>query len=117
MLIKQSIVRKNWYINIDFEGYSIIDENGPYFVSGDFNNWNKDDQKCKIPLPRKKGSKSFSPIKLKIPSTVKNIEFKIFNKGKKTWMEPMSGDDLYKNHQTLVTNPFGTLNAGVEQNI
>ena len=117
MVINQSIVRKTWYINIDFEGYSFADGNGPFYVSGDFNNWNTEDKNYKVPVPRLKSTKSLSPIKLKIPSTVKDVEFKIFNKGNNAWMEPKSGDSLYKDNHTLVPNPFGTKNVKVEQNI
>jgi len=116
MIIKQSIVKKNWCIQIDFEKYTLNHGNGPYYVSGNFNNWNMDDKNYKVGESKQKGTKNLSLIKLKVPSSINIVEFKIFNSCQKTWIEPSSGDNLYKGNLTLVSNSFGTLNVRVDQN-
>ena len=117
MVIKQSFTKKYWTIEIDFKGYTFTDGDGPYYVSGDFNDWVKDDKNYKVPIPRKKGANNLLPITLRIPSEVKQIEFKMFNKGYYMWMEPIHGYGLYSGNHKLVLNSFGTFNVRVEQKI
>jgi len=116
MKIKQSIQNEVWMIEIDFESYTFTNGNGPYYIGGDFNHWNKTDPQYQIPAPYG-GANNLISLTLKLPGTTTSLEFKVFNSrgDNPQWVEPSTDKNMYRGEINLVKNSFGTFNVKVIQ--
>ena len=117
MKISQTLTKKLWSLKIDFENYTFTNDNGngPYYICGDFNQWDTDNTKYKVKVPKNGGGNILQPHIIKLAKDVKTVEFKIFNSGKNTWIEPSVDNQMYKGDIELINNSFGSLNVAVPQ--
>lgn len=120
MKITQKVIKDQWFITISFESFTYTNGNGPFFLTGDFNNWKVEDQNYKIKPSYNGGSNTLNDFTLAIPSSTKSFEFKIYSlnyNGKKDfWINPEITNSIYSiyyGYKHIVKNPYGTYNAKV----
>lgn len=122
MKIIKELTESNWIVTVKFGSFRFTDGHGPFFMVGDFNNWKVEDEKFKIKQPPHRGANSLLDFRFEFPISLKSFEFKIWDSynyaSNANWIEPKFENgygSIYENYNSVVNNPYGTLNIKVNQ--
>lgn len=119
MKITQKIKNGFWSVKIDLTGHTFTDGNGPFYISGSFNNWNRTDDKYRISGFAPPRVNNLSSTIVNLPLSQDRIEFKIFENGHRCWVEPITSyssgffvHEYYRyNEFDYIKNIYGTYNV------
>lgn len=136
MKITQSKSADKWLITIKFESVTYTSGNGPFYLSGNFNGWDKRTPEYKLKSSPNGGMRDLLDFVLEVPLHWEKIEFKIFNTREWTpvlpgkwvspgyssedsgyWLEPNKDKKYYGNNVTKIINDLGTYNILVKNEL
>lgn len=133
MIITQNKIDDKWLIIIDFESVRYTNGNGPFYLSGNFNGWDKRTPEYRIKGSPSGGMNDLLNFVLEVPIYWKEVQFKIFNarlwdpvlpgkwvspgyssEDRGYWLEPNKDKKYYGNNVIKKANDLGTYNIFVK---